>query len=323
MKQLRDHHLTRILTVCIILIAGYLLYQNDTTPHEEMTIKGFNIVVLPDTQHYSESYPEILCNQTQWIRDNKDSQNIMFAVQLGDIVEHGAARPLEWQRASDCFGILDTQVPYSIVPGNHDSNHVSENTSGFSMYNSIFPASRFNNESWYRGNYDNNQNSYQIIDADGMSMLFLSLEVEPSDADIKWAQGVLTEHSDSYAILITHKYLPDTGLKRDNHLSFSKDGNTGEATWNKLVSKNCNIKLVLGGHYHENDGENRLESTNSCGDTVHQVTQDYQSRDSGGDGKLRIYNFIPEEKKIKVRTYSPYTDTYETDADSEFELPLN
>lgn len=323
MKQLRNHRLIRILTICIILITGHLLYQNNTSLDEAMVTKGFSIMVLPDTQHYSESYPEIFCNQTQWIYDNKDILHIAFAVQLGDIVQHGASRPLEWQRASDCFSILDSQVPYSIVPGNHDSNRVSDNTSGFSMYDSTFPASRYNSESWYRGNYDNNQNSYQIIDIDGMNLLFLSLKVEPGDAAIKWAQGVLAEHTDAYAILITHKYLPDSGSERDNHLRFSKNGNTGEDLWNKLVSKNCNIKLVLNGHYHEDDGENRLDSINNCGDTVHQVTQDYQSRDSGGEGLLRIYNFIPEEQNIKVKTYSPYTDTYERDADSEFELPLD
>ena len=33
--------------------------------------KPFTIVVLTDTQYYSNSYPEIFTEQTQWIADNK------------------------------------------------------------------------------------------------------------------------------------------------------------------------------------------------------------------------------------------------------------
>ena len=30
----------------------------------------FTIIVLPDTQYYSESYPQHFMAQTQWIKDN-------------------------------------------------------------------------------------------------------------------------------------------------------------------------------------------------------------------------------------------------------------
>ena len=51
----------------------------------------FTIIALPDTQHYSESFPAIFTSQTQWIVDNKEARNIVFVTHEGDIVEseHG------------------------------------------------------------------------------------------------------------------------------------------------------------------------------------------------------------------------------------------
>ena len=35
--------------------------------------EDFSIIILPDTQYYSESYPAIFETQAQWIIDNKDA----------------------------------------------------------------------------------------------------------------------------------------------------------------------------------------------------------------------------------------------------------
>jgi hypothetical protein len=283
--------------------------------------KSFSLIVLPDTQKYSENFPEIFCSQTNWIVENYKKTNIVFVSQLGDIVEHGSNK-IEWQHADECMRIIDGIVPYGIIPGNHDIEKGQNKMSGFASYNTTFPVSRFENQIWYKGNYKENQNNYQIVNALKMKLLFLNLEIEPSDNVIIWANKIASENKDAYVILTTHKYLIDHGTKFDNRLSFSTDGNTGQEIWNKLIYKNCNIELVLNSHYHEDDGENRLDSLNSCNNTVHQVTQDYQARNKGGEGKLRIYTFHPDDNKINVTTYSPYTDTFETDEDSQFELTI-
>jgi hypothetical protein len=44
--------------------------------------------VLPDTQYYSQKYPEIFTQQTQWIVDNAKTQNIVFVSQEGDLVDN-------------------------------------------------------------------------------------------------------------------------------------------------------------------------------------------------------------------------------------------
>ena len=52
----------------------------------------FTIIALPDTQHYSESFPAIFTSQTQWIVNNRAARNIVFVTHEGDIVEHNGER---------------------------------------------------------------------------------------------------------------------------------------------------------------------------------------------------------------------------------------
>ena len=49
----------------------------------------FTIAVLPDTQFYSESFPSIFNAQTDWIVAQRQARNIVFATQLGDLVQNG------------------------------------------------------------------------------------------------------------------------------------------------------------------------------------------------------------------------------------------
>ena len=62
----------------------------------------FSIVVLPDTQYYSETYPHIFLEQTQWIADNKDSLNIVFVSHSGDLV-NDCDDAEEWHPATHCL----------------------------------------------------------------------------------------------------------------------------------------------------------------------------------------------------------------------------
>lgn len=58
----------------------------------------FSVVLLPDTQNYSESFPESYTAQTEWIVKNRDKENIRFVIHLGDIVNKYAPdkKTLDW-----------------------------------------------------------------------------------------------------------------------------------------------------------------------------------------------------------------------------------
>jgi len=66
--------------------------------------------------------------------------------------------------------------------------------------------------------------------------------------------------------------------------------------------------LVLCGHI---SGEGYRADDNTAGKKVHQILFDSQSlggghrNGNGGDGWLRIFAFKPDNKTVKVKTYSP------------------
>jgi len=90
--------------------------------------------------------------------------------------------------------------------------------------------------------------------------------------------------------------------------------NQGQEMWDKLVYPCKNIRLVLCGHAGK-DGESFEENTayrvdkNCVGKDVHQMMFNNQfigggARGNGGDGWVRILEFMPDGKTIKVKTYS-------------------
>jgi hypothetical protein len=74
---------------------------------------------------------------------------------------------------------------------------------------------------------------------------------------------------------------------------------------------------MLSGHVTPGEGQ-RQDIFNSR--TVYSLLSDYQSRTNGGNGWLRIMEFSPANNQIRVKTYSPWLNQFETDADSQFTL---
>src|SRR5918911_208090 len=89
----------RRLSFLIFLLISYSTFAQVTSP-------DFSVVVLPDTQYYSESYPQIFNAQTQWIVDNRANYNIQFVLSEGDIV-NVADQPVQWQNADAAIKLLD------------------------------------------------------------------------------------------------------------------------------------------------------------------------------------------------------------------------
>lgn len=251
----------------------------------------FTVVLLADTQFYSESYPENYLSQTEWIKDRVDPDNIKFVIHLGDIVQNPTVEK-EWQNADQAQRLLDKVVPYSMLPGNHDMD--GRDTS---LYNKYFPASRFEGNCWYGGHLgDTNDNNYCTFKAGGMDFLVLSLEYEPRAETLQWANQVVASHKRHRVIVATHRYL-DRKVRNS----------CGERILDKLVKKHENVFLVVCGHVL---GVNHLTATNDAGGTVHEILSDYQGLPKGGNGWLRTLRFVPGEGKIHVQAYSPLLDEY-------------
>ena len=268
----------------------------------------FSIVVLPDTQYYSESYPWIFENQTQWIIENKESMNIVFVTHLGDLVDHPLSIE-EWNNANTSMSKLDGNVPYGVLPGNHDG---AESGADLTNYNNYFGFGRFNNESWYGGAYQNiNTNNYQLFSAGGDDFLIFHIQFNPDDAVLAWASEVIDQYPSRMVIVSTHDFVHGY-----NYYSNSRS-EIGNNMWKKLVKPHVDqIFLVLSGHY---ENEERITSLED-GYFIHQLLSDYQHKPNGGNGWLRIIEFSVINSEISIKTYSPYLNQYKTDSNSQFIL---
>jgi hypothetical protein len=290
----------------------------------------FTIVALPDTQHYSELYPQIFNAQTQWIADNAQGLNIKLVLGLGDIVQ-GGGETYQWQNADAAMRTLDGKVPYMSVIGNHDydRNNPIGRTDYAKNYNNYFGPARYAGQSWYKGNFPqgSNENFYGIHTINGKQYLVVALEVYPRDSALAWASSIVAAHSDKDVIVITHSYtsFDNTRVGRCDPNNAESMGigadNDGEDMWRNFVSKHKNIVLVLSGHIKAGDGTGRRADLGVNGNLVNQILSDYQNHPLGGGGFLRIMRFKPLLNQIEVKTYSPYLNEYKTDGNNQFTIP--
>jgi hypothetical protein len=279
----------------------------------------FTVVVLPDTQFYAQSFPQIFDAQLQWIADQKDARNIVYVAQLGDCVEEGdnGGDPSEWLVADAAFGLIEDPVatalpdgiPYGIAVGNHDQSPFGDAGPGTTLfYNQFFGESRFLGRAYYGGHFGtDNDNHVDFFSASGMDfvVVYMEYDTNPDAAVLAWADGLLATHSDKRAIVVSHYLINNSG----------DFGNQGQEIYDALKSR-PNLFLMLGGH---RSGE-AVRMDVFAGSTVRTVLSNYQNRSQGGEGWLRIMEFSPANDEIRVSTYSPWLQAFETDASSQFTL---
>ena len=281
---------------------------------EKTAKKSFSVVLLPDTQNYSEKYPATYIAQTLWIRKQAKKNNIKFAIHLGDIVQTSTKKP-EWENANRAMRLLDGVVPYSVAPGNHDMVVKRRDTS---LYNQYFSVARFKNEKWYGGHLGKtNDNNYCFFEACGMKFMVINLEFAPRDETLKWAADVAKRHPKHRVIVATHCYMHLKGRDKGVPAHYKIAGNSGEQMWQKFIRKHPNIFLVVSGHV---SGVGLQTSTNDAGGKVVEMLADYQNLRNGGDGWLRSLTFVPAENKIYVKTYSPLLKKYKKEPKHTFSL---
>jgi len=286
--------------------AATFYVDNVFAPAELANQNPFTLIVLPDTQFYSQSYPAILTNQTQWIVNNVEDMNIVFVLHEGDIVNSDVTA--QWLNANASMSLLDSHVPWAVLPGNHDGTDVGGLSEDLTNYNTYFSYSRFSGETWYGGAYNNiNTNSFTLFSSGEDDYIIFNFQYYPSDAVLAWANETIAAYPNRRAIVVTHDYLNTDGTRTTE----------GNHIWNNFIIHHADqIFLVLCGHMHSE--AKRQDTVN--GHTIYQILADYQERTNGGNGWLRILEFHPAEDKIYIKTFSPYLNSYEIDADSQFTI---
>ncbi len=339
----------------LVLLIGMMCCHGcgseDTTEPEFEFEYDYTVVALPDTQHYSESFPAVYMDQTQWIVDHIDSHKIAFVTHLGDIVDNGEL-PEQWEVAVAAMDLLDeAALPYGTCLGNHDlmwrrrnAENKDLNTDGCGtdetdtdcigqLYLDHFGPDHFQDRPWYRGASPTHLSNYQIIEASGQEILFLHLAIDPDQRELDWALEVLSEHPDLPVHVSTHRYmidlrttenmpdpLPDFGGARFDDLSSAIDqlhfdtSITGDDLFEQFIAVHPNIFMVQCGHV---DAEFRQNSPNQADQPVYEMLTDFQEfSPQGGDGWLKLLHFNQDSGQVWVRTYSPTLDQYRQNGDS-------
>jgi 3',5'-cyclic AMP phosphodiesterase CpdA len=280
--------------------------------------KPFTIVALPDTQLYSKSLPATFAAQTQWIKDNTISRNIVFTVLLGDITasQYKNSAPVkgEWANAEKAMDMLNG-LKYSVLPGNHDNlvNGKIDNT----FFNAVFPYTEFDKYAWYGGHYpqNGNENSYSLVDVSGQKLLILSIgffgrltqTTTESSKVFDWANSAIAKYPGRGVIVVTHSMI-------DNKGEFTKEG---KLLWDQVIKQQKNVFLVLCGH---NCTESTVTKTGQNGNVVNILLSDYQCDEKGGNGYLRVMEFIPAQSIIHIEAFSPLINKLR-DKSTSFDLP--
>lgn len=299
---------------------------------------SWSFVLLPDTQCYSESHPDVFLAQTEWIARQREARNIQFALHLGDITDDNV-HP-QWENAWRAMDVLRREgLPFHMVPGNHDIGPWGNGGTRTSHFSDYFMQRRCMEPG-------RSENAYLPLTIGQAKILVIGLEFGPRDAVVEWANTIVAQHPDHHAILITHAYLYSDGTRFDwaakgRDQSWNPNGygvgtdpaeaaqgcNDGEALWQKLVSRHRQFAFTFNGHVLH-DGIGHLVSTGSAGQDVHQMLVNYQcgtvpDRKNGGGGFLRILEVQPDGRTVRVQDYSPYYDQWLDDPDRKFTITLD
>jgi hypothetical protein len=292
-------------------------------------------------QHYSE-----------WIDPAHEARGFS-AMAPGPEVAEGPrkqTREFEIPAAIRGFEILKGKLPFSVVPGNHDYDAMwtdpahppqpartdslkigLRHLGGFDGFSSAFSSQSefFKGQPWYVDSHDGGADSAQLFSVGKCRFLHIGLQFDAPDASLAWAKRVIHRYPGVPTIVSTHKYLDRDGSRADtpalDQSILDHRDNNPQMVWDKFISENDQIFLVLSGHI---SGQGYSVDRNLAGHEVHQMLADYQSRwqvakEAGstkanaplGDGWIRLLTFRLDDAKpsVRVRTWSTHYQKFSTE----------
>ena len=331
----------KLLNKSSLLVSLFLVLALTTAAQEKYEAPKLNsqdswsMVVIPDPQTYvkfgrNQPLFELM---TAWIGENIDHLNIKMVLCVGDLVEQNEIinpdgksgnqpSKLQWESVSRAFERLDGRVPYITALGNHDYGYKSiENRK--SNFNKYFPVDKnFQNMKILRDVALNAEGiptlenaSFEVTSPHGRKMLFVSLEFAPRDTIISWAKKIVgaEKYKDHTVVILTHSYLnaKDEHIVKENYPI--EDYNYGQAIFEKLVKPSHNIQIVISGHIASpNNPRGHVgfrTDTNAANKKVQQMLFNAQAlgggwMGNGGDGWLRILEFMADNHTVHVKTFT-------------------
>ena len=284
-------HLQFLLAACLLASGAYSVHAQNRADRQNLENEdSFSMIILGDPQGYTKydiNQPIFeLC--TAWIADNVEHLNIKAVLCTGDMVEQNENITMNrkmlnqtsremWESASRSMARLDGKVP------------------DISMENAAF---EFHDKNWG-------------------DILVITTEFAPRPDVLDWARDLAGSEKfrGHKVIAMTHSYLKQRSAEYTKNTSYKITPQTsGKDFWDKFVSVSPNVVLVVCGHTGKpGDFEDAVAyrvDKNTAGKNVHQMMFNVQIsgggwEGNGGDGWLRILEFMADGKTVKVKTYSP------------------
>lgn len=326
-----------IMTAALIATVAYAGAQNRADQQKLDDPDSFSMILLGDPQGYMkyDINQPLFELQTAWIADNINNLNIKAVLCTGDLVEQNENIIMDrrmlnqtsrqmWEEGSRAFKRLDNVIPYIISTGNHEYGYRrSEN--GHTHFPEYFPIER--NKKWFdcavaqfpnRDGVESLENAaFEFNDPRWGKILVVCNEFAPRDEVLDWTAKLISneKYKNHRVIYMTHSLLKQRTAKRTNNEKYLiSPRNWGQQVWDKLIQPSSNIVLAICGHTGKpGDFEDSVAyrvDKNAAGKDVHQMMFNVQIlgggwEGNGGDGWLRILEFLPDGETVNVRTYSP------------------
>lgn len=298
---------------------------------------SFSMILMGDPQGYTkyDMNQPLFELSTAWAADNIDNLHIKAVLITGDLVEQNenivrnrnmlnqTSREM-WESVSRSLARLDNKVPYIISAGNHEYGyqHAENGMTHFPEYitferNSAWRDIVVSSIPNRNGVVSLENAAFEFEDPHWGKLLVITSEFAPRDEVLAWAKDLVDKpkYRDYKVIFMTHSFLRERTAERLSNEGYTiSPRNWGQAVWDKLIAPATNIRLVICGHTGKpgsfEDAVAYRVDKNSVGKNVHQMMFNVQIlgggwEGNGGDGWLRILEFMPDGKTIKVKTYSP------------------
>lgn len=362
MQTINERTVLRLLAFILFLVVSPL---SGCAPKKSLTTlptqsSWFQIAVLPDTQCYVSGKfngkMEDFEQQIEWIKQNREIENIAYVVHLGDVSQNGEKDLMEWEKARDVMYRLEEPlpgmpdgIPYGVAVGNHDTTPRGMPLRMEHGFKRSFGRSHFLGRSYYGGSiHDREENDchYDLFEAGGQKFIVLYLAYnQPSKARydsaydkemFDWGDKILRQYRDRKAIIVCHSTLGRPKDSKSNYIAGvgndnvqSKFTSQGKNVY-AFAKHHPNVFMMLCGHV---SGEGYRVDTYD-GHTIKSYLADYSSRrnppyeeedSNGGNGLMRLMKLNPSKETLDVRTIAPRKDgnhIWETDEDSQFSHDL-
>jgi 3',5'-cyclic AMP phosphodiesterase CpdA len=286
--------------LCALVINGIIdvnFVATTKTSFQPLT-DGFTIAWITDTQLNSQD--DTWGTFADYLLSVKDSYNIEAVVHTGDIVENGSA-PEEWEVANTSMGVLlDNDVPYCWLAGNHDWNRTLMGE--YLAFNSVNQES----ETYWYSSYGNCSTAIEFT-YENHSFIIVCVEFLGDSGCIAWLTNILDNNADKNILVATHSYLNATGGYGDQW------GETWGNAFKNLLYNHPNVFATINGHwaslpYHQTVN-NRTE-----------IMTDYMNADFM---VVTYLSFDVNAGRVYVRTYNHQQDEWYTAGRSEFNFDVD